>query len=73
AKIDLKNQKVLGHLDLSRMGMPQDIRLSPDGKVFYVADMMNDGVFLIDGDSFKEIGFIPTGIGTHGFVVSRDG
>ena len=72
-KVDLRNQKVLGHLDLSRMGMPQDIRLSPDGKVFYVADMMNDGVFLIDGDSFAEIGFIPTGIGTHGFVVSRDG
>ncbi|MBZ9851236.1 YncE family protein [Mesorhizobium sp. CA14] len=73
AKIDLKNQKVLGHLDLSKMGMPQDIRLSPDGKVFYVADMMNDGVFLVDGDSFREIGFIPSGIGTHGFVVSRDG
>jgi YVTN family beta-propeller protein len=72
-KVDLRNQKVLGHLDLSKMGMPQDIRLSPDGKVFYVADMMNDGVFLIDGDSFAEIGFIPTGIGTHGFVVSRDG
>ncbi|OBQ87158.1 YncE family protein [Mesorhizobium sp. WSM3873] len=73
AKIDLKNRKVLGPLDLSKMGMPQDIRLSPDGKVFYVADMMNDGVFLIEGDSFKEIGFIPTGIGAHGFVVSRDG
>jgi DNA-binding beta-propeller fold protein YncE len=64
---------VLAYLQLSRMGMPQDIRLSPDGKVFYVADMMNDGVFLIDGDSFAEIGFIPTGVGTHGFVVSRDG
>jgi len=73
AKIDLKNRKVLDHLDLSKMGMPQDIRLSPDGKVFYVADMINDGVFLVDGDSFKEIGFIPTGIGAHGFVVSRDG
>ncbi|RWC93395.1 MAG: YncE family protein [Mesorhizobium sp.] len=72
-KVDLKNQKVLGRLDLSRMGMPQDIRLSPGGKVFYVADMMNDGVFLVNGDSFKEIGFIATGIGTHGFVVSRDG
>ncbi|WP_246686977.1 YncE family protein [Mesorhizobium sp. B2-4-19] len=72
-KVDLKNQKVLGHLALSKMGMPQDIRLSPDGKVFYVADMMNDGVFLIDGGSFSEIGFIATGIGTHGFVVSRDG
>lgn len=72
-KVDLKNQKVLGHLALSKMGMPQDVRLSSDGKVFYVADMMNDGVFLIDGDSFSEIGFIATGIGTHGFVVSRDG
>jgi YVTN family beta-propeller protein len=72
-KIDLKNQTVLGYLQLSKMGMPQDIRLSPDGKVFYVADMMNDGAFLIDGDSFTEVGFIPTGIGTHGFVVSRDG
>ena len=25
-------------------GMPQDIRISPDGKIFYVADMMADGV-----------------------------
>ncbi|MEP6565529.1 MAG: YncE family protein [Mesorhizobium sp.] len=72
-KVDLKNQKILGNLALSKMGMPQDIRLSADGKIFYVADMMNDGVFLIDGDSFAEIGFLATGIGTHGFVVSRDG
>ena len=54
-------------------GMPQDIRSSPDGKIFYVADMMADGVFLIDGDAFKEVGFIPTGIGTHGLYPSRDG
>ena len=73
AKIDLQNGKVLGYLNLSKKGMPQDIRISPDGKVFYVADMMNDGVFLVDGESFKEIGFIPTGIGAHGFAVSRDG
>ncbi|MDB5562228.1 MAG: hypothetical protein JWN11_1646 [Hyphomicrobiales bacterium] len=72
-KIDLRSQKVLGNLELSKIGMPQDIRLSPDGKVFYVADMMNGGVFLVDGERFTEIGFIPTGVGTHGFVVSRDG
>jgi YVTN family beta-propeller protein len=53
--------------------MPQDIRVSPDGKVFYVADMMADGVFLVDGDAFKQIGFIPTGVGTHGLYPSRDG
>jgi len=53
--------------------MPQDVRVSPDGKVFYVADMMADGVFLIDGDSFTKIGFIHTGPGTHGLYPSRDG
>ncbi|HEV2220962.1 MAG TPA: YncE family protein [Casimicrobiaceae bacterium] len=73
AKIDMVAHKVLGYLHPPRAGMPQDIRVSPDGKVFYVADMMADGVFLIDGDAFKEIGFIHTGIGTHGLYPSRDG
>ena len=73
AKIDLVGRKVLGYLKLSKGGMPQDIRVSPDGKTFYVADMKADGVFVIDGESFKEIGFIQTGIGTHGLYPSRDG
>jgi len=73
AKIDLVNRKVLGYLKLSKGGMPQDIRISPDGKVFYVADMMADGVFVVDGDRFTEIGFVATGVGTHGLYPSRDG
>jgi YVTN family beta-propeller protein len=73
AKIDLVNRKVVGYLQLEAKGMPQDIRISPDGKVFYVADMMADGVFVVDGDSFTKIGFIPTGVGTHGLYPSRDG
>ena len=72
-KVDLVNRKVLGYLKLSKRGMPQDIRISPDGKVFYVADMMADGVYVIDGDSFSETGLIKTGIGTHGLYPSRDG
>jgi YVTN family beta-propeller protein len=72
-KIDTHVPQVLGVLKLSSSGMPQDIRISPDGKIFYVADMMADGVFLIDGDAFSEIGFIATGIGTHGLYPSRDG
>ncbi|MGH6623615.1 MAG: hypothetical protein ACREBN_06565, partial [Burkholderiaceae bacterium] len=47
-------------------GMPQDVRASPDGKTFYVADMMADGVHVVDLESFKQIGFITTGVGTHG-------
>jgi YVTN family beta-propeller protein len=72
-KIDLEARKVVGYLNPSKRGMPQDIRISPDGKVFYVADLKADGVFLIDGDKFTETGFIKTGVGTHGLYPSRDG
>jgi YVTN family beta-propeller protein len=86
AKIDMVNHKVLGYLKLTRPnmpgmpamnekigGMPQDIRISPDGKLFFVADMMADGVYVVDGESFAQIGFIPTGKGAHGLYPSRDG
>lgn len=72
-KINLIDRKVVGYLKLSKGGMPQDIRISPDGKVFFVADMMADGVFVVDGENFKEVGFIKTGVGTHGLYPSRDG
>jgi YVTN family beta-propeller protein len=72
AKIDLVARKVLGYLRLSKGGMPQDVRISPDGKAFFVADMKAGGVFVIDGDGFKETGFIQTGVGTHGLYPSRD-
>jgi YVTN family beta-propeller protein len=72
-KIDMIDRKVIGYLKLSARGMLQDIRVAPDGKVFYVADMLADGVFVVDGDSFARIGFIATGIGTHGLYPSRDG
>ena len=42
AKIDLVERKVAGYLKLAKGKMPQDIRVSPDGKVFYVADMKAD-------------------------------
>lgn len=73
AKIDLVEKKVIGYLKLSTGGMPQDVRISPDGKVFYVADMKAAGVFVVDGDKFVEIGHIKTGLGAHGLYPSRDG
>jgi len=72
-KIDLVNRKVLGYLRFPRRGMPQDIRISPDGTRFYVADMHADGVYVVDGDSFTQTDFVTTGIGTHGLYPSRDG
>jgi YVTN family beta-propeller protein len=56
----------------AKKGMPQDIRISPNGKLFYVADMEADGVHLLDGDAFKEVGFITTGVAAHGLYPSRD-
>jgi YVTN family beta-propeller protein len=72
-KIDVLNHTVVGTLQLSGGGMPQDIRSSPDGSTFYVAEMMRGGVYTIDPNSFTETGFIPSGIGTHGLYPSRDG
>ncbi len=63
----------LGDPIYATRGMPQDIRISPDGRVFFVADMLADGVHVVDGTSFRQIGFIPTGVGAHGLYPSRDG
>jgi YVTN family beta-propeller protein len=53
--------------------MPQDIRSSPDGTVFYVADMKAGGIFLVDPIAFVSLGFVKTGTGAHGLYPSRDG
>jgi DNA-binding beta-propeller fold protein YncE len=51
--------------------MPQDVKLSPDGKLFYVADMANNGVWIVDASRLRKVGFVPTGMGAHGLNVSR--
>jgi YVTN family beta-propeller protein len=72
-KVSISDQRVLGSLRLrGSQPMPQDVKLAPDGKIFYVADMSADGVWLVDGDSFKVVGFVATGAGAHGLYPSRD-
>ena len=73
-KVDVRRQRVVGVLDLpeGRVGMPQDVKLSPDGKVFYVADMHANGLWEINGRSLKVIGFLRTGQGVHGLYPSRN-
>lgn len=71
-KVDVANRKVIGKIGLEKDGMPQDVKTSPDGKVMYVADMMADGVYVIDPEKFQRISFIPTGKGAHGLYPSRD-
>ena len=52
--------------------MPQDVKLAPDGRTFYVADMKSGGVWLIDAHTLRRIRFQPTGKGAHGLYPSRD-
>jgi DNA-binding beta-propeller fold protein YncE len=71
-KVDVEERRVLGTLSLPEGAMPQDVRLSPDGSVFFAADMKSNGVFVIDGEALRVLDFIPTGRGAHGLYFSRD-
>jgi YVTN family beta-propeller protein len=71
-KIDVRSERVDGVLQLRPGAAPQDVKLSPDGKVFYVADMNSNGVWLVDGDALRVLRFMPTGRGAHGLYPSRD-
>jgi DNA-binding beta-propeller fold protein YncE len=73
-KIDVATQRVVGtiHLPDFPAGMPQDVKLSPDGRVFYVADMHASGLWEIDARHFRVLKFLATGYGTHGLYVSRN-
>lgn len=71
-KVDVEQQKVVGTLSLGAKMMPQDIKIAPDGSVWYVADMIANGTWLIDGDHFRKVGFLHTGKGAHGLYPSRD-
>jgi DNA-binding beta-propeller fold protein YncE len=72
-KIDLRTLQVVSTLDLPATGSnPQDVKLSPDGSVVYTADMMSGGIWEIDPNTFKVIGFLHTGAGAHGLYPSRD-
>ena len=71
-KVDVQAQKVVGVLTMPGGSIPQDVKLSPDGSVFYVADMGRGGVWKVSGAPFRVLGFIPTGAGTHGLYASRN-
>lgn len=70
--VDVAGRKVLRRLRLPRDSKPQDVKLSPDGRTFYVADLNRNGLFVLDAARFAVTGFIPTGAGAHGLYISRD-
>ena len=70
--VDLRRERMVKSIDLKAGAMPQDVKLSPDGRTFYVADMAGNGVWLIDAHRMRKERFQPTGLGAHGLYPSRD-
>ena len=72
-RIDLPTLAVTGQVEVG--GEPIDVRIAPDGSVFYVANHVKDGggVSVIDPATMTEAAFIQTGAGAHGLYPSRDG
>lgn len=75
AVIDIASHHLLRVIDMPQrhtvMG-PQDIKLAPDGSVYYIADSDANGLWVLDGAATKVLRFIPTGGGAHGIYLSRD-
>ncbi|MEV4674492.1 YncE family protein [Actinomadura sp. NPDC049382] len=72
ALVDLAGRRVAGTLRLPEGARPGDLRLSPDGTVFLVADAAQGGVWLVDARRFALLGFVRTAPGARGLAVSRD-
>jgi len=72
-KVDTVKQEIIGKMHLpAPHPMPQDVKISPDGKTWYIADMQTSGLWILDGDAFTTPSFLATGYGAHGLYVSRD-
>lgn len=59
-------------IDQGASAMPQDVRLSPDGRYFLACDMLRNGVWVIDASTYEYVKFVETGRGTHSIYPSRD-
>jgi YVTN family beta-propeller protein len=69
-KVDWRTHRVLRATDVG--GLPIDVKLSPNGDAFFVANQGLGGVTVLDASTLRQHGFIPTGAGAHGFAVSRE-
>ena len=70
-RVDARTMRVTARIAVG--GLPVDIKLSPDGRVFYVANQgPRAGVTLISARTLRIVGFIPTDHGAHGLAISRN-
>jgi DNA-binding beta-propeller fold protein YncE len=70
--VDVPAERVIRTIVLRSGASPQDVKLSPDGRIFYVADLVYGGVWKVRASSFQVVGFVRTGAGAHGLYPSRN-
>ena len=73
--LDVPSRSLVRVIDMPVMNTdmgPQDVKLSPDGSRFYVADSDQGSLWVLDGAATRVIDEIPTAHGTHGIYLSRD-
>jgi DNA-binding beta-propeller fold protein YncE len=71
--VDVESERVVRTIDLHAGAMPQDVKLAPDGRIFYVADMQSGGVWEVGAHSLRVLRLLRTGAGAHGLYPSRNG
>jgi DNA-binding beta-propeller fold protein YncE len=71
-KISTLRHTVIGRIRLPMPSMPQDVRLAPDGRHFFVADMGRDRLLRIGWRHFRVQHSYPTLMMPHGIYFSRD-
>jgi YVTN family beta-propeller protein len=69
-KVDNQSMEVVGQVAVG--GLPVDVKMSPDGSVYFVTNQGRNGVSVLDAADLHEIAFLPTGRGAHGLNYSRD-
>ncbi len=72
-KVSTLDHRVLGRLSLGSGSQPQDVRLSPDGRTFYVADMGRNRLDRVSWNHFRVVGYTSMPAMPHGIYPSRDG
>jgi DNA-binding beta-propeller fold protein YncE len=70
--VDVPAERLVRFIPLKSGASPQDVKLSPDGQTFYVADLTYGGLWQINASTFQNVGFLPTGAGAHGLYPSRN-
>jgi DNA-binding beta-propeller fold protein YncE len=72
-RVSTLGERVTGRLDLPPGSKPQDVRLAPDGRTFYVADMGRDLLLRLPWNRMHVIGRTQLPMMPHGIYPSRDG